>query len=81
MMSSTLLIGGNLPCMISFFFDAIIKSIKSFSNMESTSVAACLTDVEGDDTRLRIGKINKRSSLKIRAVANSAKANYKTAFC
>lgn len=49
-----------------------IKTVtKSFSNMASKSVAAPLTYLEGDDSRLMTGNMNKSSSLRTHAVLST----------
>lgn len=67
---------GNPRCIFNSSFGVINKFTESFSNMESKSIATCLTDLEGDDTRLMTGKTNKSSSFTPHAVpapTNSAK--------
>ena len=55
---------GNPPCKDGSSFGAIAKFTRTFSSMKSKSVAASLTDVEGDETKLITGKTNKSSSLR-----------------
>lgn len=49
---------------VSTFFGATEIFAKSLSNNERKSIAAALTDIDGDARRLIIGKINMNSSLK-----------------
>lgn len=71
-----MLTGGNSLSVFGLLLGDIKGSTKSFSNMIRKSVAALLTDLEGEDKRLMTGNISKSSSLRVhdvRPTTNSVK--------
>lgn len=55
---------GYSPSTACFAFGVVSKVIADFPKTESKSVATCLTDIHGEETRLTTGKMNKSSSLR-----------------